>query len=73
MSAILHQNKVRDDKVFQANRFMVSKLMELLENDKIWNEYDRGFIERINNMILTEQPLSENQQEHLDLIFHHRY
>lgn len=73
MSAIMKDNRVRDEKVYKANRFMIGKLMELLENDKIWNEYDQGFIERVNELLLTDQPLSTKQQEHLDEIFHNRY
>lgn len=57
----------------EANRFMVKKLFELLENDKIDSEFDQGFVRSCVARIYAEKPLSDKQQAYLEKIFHNKY
>lgn len=57
----------------EANRFMVKRLFELLDNDKIDSEYDQQFITNCAARVYGDIPLSEKQQTYLDKIFHNKY
>ena len=62
-------NKKRD----HANKFMASKLMEMVENDKIDNEFDEGFIRSVHARIASGCFLTDKQEAYLEKCFHHKY
>ena len=69
MESLCDKTKKREE----ANRFMASKLMEMVENDKINSDYDRDFICSCMARINAGIPLSDNQEVYLEKCFHHKY
>jgi len=69
----IRQLQKKYDEKDKANRKMISYLSELLENDKITNDYDKDFIRSVEARINQDIPLSEKQQAHLDKCYHDRY
>lgn len=57
----------------KANRVMAAKLYELVENDRIDNEYDVRFITNVHARINAGLPLSDKQENYLDECFHNKY
>lgn len=57
----------------KANRLMVVKLYEMVEYDKIQDEYDRGFISSMNYRIGAGLPLTDKQEAYLEKCFHEKY
>ena len=68
---IEHEKKLAERE--KANRYMIAKLHEMLENDKIQDEYDQGFITSIYARINAGLPLSEKQEAYLEKCFHEKY
>jgi hypothetical protein len=58
-----------NNKLHQANKLKASKLMQLVENGHVNNEYDEGFIKSVFDRVTRGTALSENQQRHLDKCF----
>jgi glutamate racemase len=69
----LKQNVQQDNQRTTANKRMCSTLLELVENEKIDNDYDKEFIERVNTLLTQGKVLSENQEKYLEKCFHDKY
>lgn len=57
----------------KAYRFMATKLYELVENDRIDNDFDVRFITNVHARINAGLPLSEKQENYLEECFHNKY
>ncbi len=57
----------------KANLHMVNYLFQLVENDRITDAYDRGFITRMRNLVHNGLELSDRQEAYLEKCFHEKY
>jgi len=57
----------------KAMRLMAAKLYEMVENDRIDNEYDVRFITNVHARINAALPLSDKQENYLEECFHNKY
>ncbi len=57
----------------KACRLMAAKLYELVENDRIDNDFDVRFITNVHARINAGLPLSEKQENYLEECFHNKY
>lgn len=57
----------------KAHRFMAVKLYEMVEHDKISDDYDKRFITNVHARIGAGLPLSDKQEAYLEKCFHEKY
>lgn len=57
----------------KGNRFMASKLLEMVENDKINSDYDCNFIRSCISRLDQGLPLTEKMNEYLNKCFYDKY
>ena len=57
----------------RANKHMCKVLMEMIDNEKIDNEYDVEFIQKVNGKLKFGIPLSEKQEAYLEKCFNIKY
>lgn len=67
------QREAELDQKDKANVFMAAKLHELVENDKITDDFDIGFINSIYSRTRAGMPLTENQERYLEKCFNVKY
>jgi len=69
----LKERAATENSVMKSNREMAKRLLEMVENDKIDNDFDVGFIRSVHAQLAMGRSLSEKQQAHLDKCFHDKY
>lgn len=67
--AIANQLTARD----KSNRFMVVKLLEMVEHDKITSDYDCGFIRSCMARLDQGISLSDKQDDYVSKCFNEKY
>lgn len=67
------QREAELDQKDKANIIMAAKLHELVENDKITDDFDIGFINSIYSRTRAGMSLTEKQIAYLEKCFHDKY